>query len=241
MKKEDINNAGKASKKAENTMKKKTGKDNKKVIVKSKEKNSNANKSNKTKVVKEVTSNNTKKASNKSTGIKKSNTKKNTGVVSKDNKKVCDIGMYVIISLLLVAITIICTFNILSEFRNNELNNKLYFVPDVSESEIDLDEVIQTKSRLKEIFGELDFEDELDFINHNYAILQLDYNPCSQEKLTPNVKKIFGKNIEINVTYNSKCGECPDQKLYYLISVSKYTTHVNINVNYKKNNVVLCK
>lgn len=161
----------------------------------------------------------------------------------KKEKKVCSNGIYWVIAFLIIVAIIVCTYNIISERNNRERNDTLFFITESFETkdDINLNETIQTLSRFKEIFGDLDVAYELDFINHNYAILELEYNPCRQEKLTPNIKRIFGKDIDVDVSFNAKCGDCSDENVYYLIVVNKNTSYVNVNVNYKQNTYVLCK
>lgn len=190
-----------------------------------------------------------KKANEKEKNELKESAKTSKSVESSSNnnikkeKKVCSNGIYWVIAFLIIVAIIVCTYNIISERNNRERNDTLFFITESFETkdDINLNETIQTLSRFKEIFGDLDVAYELDFINHNYAILELEYNPCRQEKLTPNVKRIFGKDIDVDVSFNAKCGDCSDENVYYLIAVNKNTSYVNVNVNYKQNTYVLCK
>lgn len=183
--------------------------------------------------------NNSKESAKTSKNVKSSVNSNNV----KKEKKVCNNGVYWVIAFLIIVAILVCTYNIISERNNSKRNDTLFFITESFDTNdnINLNETIQTLSRFKEIFGELDVANELDFINHNYAILELEYNPCKQEKLTPNVKRIFGKDIDVDVSFNAKCGTCADENVYYLIAVNKNISFVNVNVNYKQNTYVLCK
>ena len=81
---------------------------------------------------------------------------------------------------------------------------------------------------------------ENDFINHNYALLKVYYDECSEKDIKPINYEIKGKTIYVDVTYTASCGLCAPQYLYYLIEVSKDLNDATIEVEYHANNNPHC-
>ena len=81
---------------------------------------------------------------------------------------------------------------------------------------------------------------ENDFKNNNYLIIKVNYNPCSDENITPVGYKINNNKININIEYEAKCGLCAPDYLYYALKVDKNITNPKVKINYKKTNNPKC-
>ena len=81
---------------------------------------------------------------------------------------------------------------------------------------------------------------ETDFNNNNYLVIKIDYNPCSDENITPVGYKIDGNNIKINIEYKAVCGLCAPDYLYYAIKIDKDITNPKVKIDYKKTNDPKC-
>ena len=81
---------------------------------------------------------------------------------------------------------------------------------------------------------------ETDFNNNNYLVIKIDYNPCSDENITPVGYKIDGNNIKINIEYKAVCGLCAPDYLYYAIKIDKDITNPKVKIDYKKVNDPHC-
>ena len=81
---------------------------------------------------------------------------------------------------------------------------------------------------------------ESNFVNHNYALLKVYYDECSESDITPVKYEVKGKTIYVDVTYKAGCGVCPPQYMYYLFEVDKELTRATIEVSYKATNKPYC-
>lgn len=81
---------------------------------------------------------------------------------------------------------------------------------------------------------------EEDFVNNNYVLVGIHYDPCSNKDIKLSNYEINGNNIEVNVTYNEACKICGPVYSYYLLKVDKTMTEVNVNINYNSLNKVDC-
>ncbi len=65
---------------------------------------------------------------------------------------------------------------------------------------------------------------ETDFQNHNYVLVPISFNSCSQSQVTPTDYTIDGENIHVLIKYNERCGLCAQEYVYYLLEVEKSMT-----------------
>lgn len=81
---------------------------------------------------------------------------------------------------------------------------------------------------------------EEDFKYHNYALLKVYYDECSEKDIEPVHYDIKGKTIYVDVNYTASCGLCAPQYIYYLIEVDKNMTEATIEVSYNATNNPHC-
>lgn len=82
--------------------------------------------------------------------------------------------------------------------------------------------------------------DENSFINNNYAVIKLEYDPCTDEDIMLTNYVINGNQMDVYFEYNQNCGVCPQQYNYYLIAIDKNINNLEINKHYKVNNKAYC-
>ena len=92
---------------------------------------------------------------------------------------------------------------------------------------------------------QLDFKDNdkltmEDFDKNNYYVFKIDYDPCSEKDFELNsLNTNYEGNkvdVELGFTYESVCGGCAPEALYYAIKLDKRVTSVNLDVDYKARN-----
>ena len=81
---------------------------------------------------------------------------------------------------------------------------------------------------------------KIDFYNNNYLVIQINYNPCSEEDITPTNVDINGNKVNILIKYRSKCGGCAPDYLYYAIKLDKKVVNPKVNIKSKAINDPEC-
>lgn len=81
---------------------------------------------------------------------------------------------------------------------------------------------------------------ENDFNNHNYVLVSIRYDSCSESDITPTDYTIKGNNIDVMVKYKASCGVCATEYMYYLLKVDKSITSANVNITYEAINTIDC-
>ncbi len=79
-----------------------------------------------------------------------------------------------------------------------------------------------------------------DFKYKNYALIAINYDSCSEEKITPKEYNIKNNNINVIINYKAKCGNCANSYIYYLLPINKKRTINNINITYEAINNPKC-
>ena len=74
---------------------------------------------------------------------------------------------------------------------------------------------------------------EEDFKNYNYYLFSISYDSCSESNITPTNYKIGKDKIIITVEYESSCGVCPKEYLYYVLKLKKDIPEKEIQLDYK--------
>ena len=152
------------------------------------------------------------------------------------NKKI-----YIIIGILIICIII--SIIILLPNKNNKTYKIHKNITSVeakdNEKEIDDNIVLTTYEEYLKYFNTGNLT-PTDFIGFNYALIKINYNPCSEENITPYKYNIKGNNITVYVSYDSICGLCAPDYIYYLLKVEKTITKANVNIEYELNNDSEC-
>ena len=100
-------------------------------------------------------------------------------------------------------------------------------------------ELYKSYNELKEDFKESTIK-ESDFKNNNYLVIKINYNPCSDEDITPVGYKVNDNKIKVNIEYKAVCGGCAPDYIYYAIKVDKDITNPKVDIDYKKVNDPHC-
>ena len=93
-----------------------------------------------------------------------------------------------------------------------------------------------------------DFEEDFyasltstDFKKHNYLLVVVNVDPCSEEDVTPTSYKREKKNhYVVTFTYNSTCGICAPEDRYYVLEVPKSVEEATVEVQNKINHKEAC-
>lgn len=81
---------------------------------------------------------------------------------------------------------------------------------------------------------------KIDFYNNNYLVLEINYDPCSEEEITPTSLKINNNKVDVVIKYRAKCGGCAPDEMYYAIKLDKKIVNPKINIESKAINDPKC-
>lgn len=81
---------------------------------------------------------------------------------------------------------------------------------------------------------------KIDFYNNNYLVLEVNYDPCSEEEITPTSLKINNNKVDVVIKYRAKCGGCAPDYLYYAIKIDKKIVNPKVNIKSKAINDPKC-
>ena len=81
---------------------------------------------------------------------------------------------------------------------------------------------------------------EKDFDKYNYAIVEVEYDPCFEKELEVYDYKIENNKLNVIISYYVKCGGCAPSYKYFLIPVDKNIKDLEIAVDYKQLNNIRC-
>ena len=73
---------------------------------------------------------------------------------------------------------------------------------------------------------------ESDFEEHNYVFFTISYDSCSEKNITPKKYSMHGNNITVTIDYESQCGVCAPEELYYLLKLDKSITDASVELNF---------
>ncbi len=93
-----------------------------------------------------------------------------------------------------------------------------------------------------------DFEEDFyapltstDFRNHNYVLVVVRVDPCSEENVTPtSYKRGENNHYVVTFTYNSTCGICSPEDIYYVLEVPNSVEEATVEVQNKINHKEAC-
>ena len=85
-----------------------------------------------------------------------------------------------------------------------------------------------------------DILNKKDFEEKNFVLYELMYDECSESNVKIDSYKLDGTELNIKVSYTSKCGLCAPEYLYFLIPVEKTVTNVEINEEFVARNNPNC-
>ncbi len=81
---------------------------------------------------------------------------------------------------------------------------------------------------------------EEDFKNHNYLLIPIQIDPCSEENVRPTDYQITNNQIKIKVEYTAKCGVCAPEVEYFILPIEKNINSLKVDLNYKAMNDPHC-
>ena len=152
-----------------------------------------------------------------------------------------------IIIIIVISIILIGGIILINNYLNREepLNKDKRFIEieakDKYNNKFDYDNPYKVYSDYNK-FNE-DFKSDLkkiDFYNNNYLVIEVYYNPCSEENITPSNIKINGNKIDISIKYKSVCGGCAPDYLYYAVKIDKKIVNPKVNIKSKAINNPHC-
>ena len=71
------------------------------------------------------------------------------------------------------------------------------------------------------------------FENNNYAVIKVNYDPCSDEEIKLVNYSIVNNILNADIEYKSTCGVCAPENMYYFVKIDKNVSISDVNINYK--------
>ena len=71
------------------------------------------------------------------------------------------------------------------------------------------------------------------FINNNYALIKIEYDPCADSNIVLTDYKINDNKMDVYFEYDETCGVCPYEYMYFLIKLDKNIDNLDIENHYK--------
>lgn len=81
---------------------------------------------------------------------------------------------------------------------------------------------------------------EEDFKDHNYVLLSINYDPCSESDITPTEHYITNQTLHMIVKYKARCGGCAPDSIYYLVEIDKNEEVNKVDIAYRAINDPHC-
>lgn len=156
---------------------------------------------------------------------------------TKKNKKNDDKERNIFIVVGILLIIIICTVVLLINKEEDESYIYDYkpnkdFIPVEINDDISLENydsyVLIDYTEYERLFKGEKLKEE-DFDNNNYAVIKIQYDACAEREITPVKYDINGNNIDVVIAYDSSCGVCALDYMYYLLKIDKSLVNVNVN------------
>ena len=165
---------------------------------------------------------------------KKSNNKKSSN--KKPNEELYNkvLGVIIITFIALLILGMACILldkRILITKHNNIYKVNAYDYAEVEELRNGY--IFREYEDLKEYFYAPEITKK-DFENHDFALAEIIYDPCSEKNIEIKSLDIKDDKITINITYDKYCDTCDARKYYYLVKIDKNTSYVYIEPIYKK-------
>ena len=152
----------------------------------------------------------------------------------KNNKKVgILLGIIILILLIIVGILIILIVNNKKE-KEEEKPDPVYMGLYKSNDRKDI-EIIRNYEQYKQFFNGNEITED-SFKDHNYAVVEIDYDECSESNIKLTNYTIEGKLITVEFSYEAGCGVCAPQYMYYLIPISKDMNEVEFDFGFHPTN-----
>ena len=142
--------------------------------------------------------------------------------------------LIIILSICAIALIIIALLSIKKIEEPIIYNNDFIFIEEkYYDEKLDIDEnyIFTNYDDFYKVFKSNKLTNE-DFINNNYALIQIKYDACSEDNITP-TNYTINDEIQVIVKYNSRCGFCQNTFLYYLLKLDKDIVDKKINVKYE--------
>lgn len=162
---------------------------------------------------------------------------------NKNKEKKINIGLIVVISIICLAIIILIVFGVLviTGYKSTPLKegNFIYLGQEYEEKVSGNYKYIMNEDELDNLFSDIKIKD-LDFNSHNYILLQIPYDECSEENVNLTGYYFDGGKLVVNVEYEAKCGLCAPSNILYLLEVEKYASSYEVDFNYIAKNSPHC-
>jgi len=84
----------------------------------------------------------------------------------------------------------------------------------------------------------------VNFNRHNYVLISLAHNKCTESEVAPKNYKISKNTIHVNVEYNRECNSCDTPAFiteFYLLEISKkYNSDIEVDIDYNSKKTTSC-
>ena len=169
--------------------------------------------------------------------MKKNNKNNKNNKSNKSNKNILIISIVIIVLIIIGVLTLVLVNN------GTKSNKKKEFTSlEIKDTPVNSINKYMLYTNYEDLIS--DFKDSKitkdDFKDKNVLVIKVDYNPCSEEDITPVNYEIKKTKIDIEIEYKSVCGLCAPDELYYALKISRDITKPEVNIESKALNDPKC-
>ena len=145
-----------------------------------------------------------------------------------------------IITLIIIGILLILIIGIKFFKKDPLIKGKFTYLGTYEEEKITNEYYkITRQEELDSIFPDTEVK-KIDLENHNYILLSVLYDSCSEENLKPLGYTKEEEEMKIYFSYQAKCGVCAPVYNYYLLETEKEEKDYSITIDYQSTNNPSC-
>ena len=139
--------------------------------------------------------------------------------------------------LIVLLIVLVCGFTM--KLVSNGSKQTIYIGTFIDSKEIGYNHVFTDYNEYRKYFDSEEVTRK-DFEKNNYVLVEVFYDSCSEYNIDLKDYSIDKEDINVLITYTARCGVCRGSYMYYLLQVDKSVVNVNLNIDYKATNEVMC-
>jgi len=143
----------------------------------------------------------------------------------------------IIILLIILLVLFMILVSVFSYFHPNGEFNRSHFIK-VLDTEEMLDDYplwIESEEEFHSLFPHKIISGAK-FKDYKYAIIEINYDPCSESNIKPIGYKIENNILDVKYTYEASCGGCAPKYLYYLLELDPEEEFESITYSYESVN-----
>ncbi len=152
-----------------------------------------------------------------------------------DNSKKIVIILSIIIAVLLVIVGVLLIIILNNSKKEIIAKPDAIYIGTYSSNDRKDINIIKSYEQYKRFFDNTEIT-EASFKDYNYAVVEIDYDECSESDIKLADYTIDGKLITVEFNYVAGCGVCAPQYMYFFVPIDKDMNEVEFDFGYHKLN-----